>query len=153
MQHINKNISEFLTGKTATTISADATVMDAIATMNNDRHDYILVMENEAIVGIFTIRDFLNRVASERLLPNETPLRDVMTLEPDTLKQTDYISFAVERMARYGFRNIPIIDEGSPPAVVTIWDVMSHVSEILAEVEEAEVDKDIVDEMTDTGGG
>lgn len=153
MQHVNKNISEFLTGKSANTIHAGATVMEAIAAMISERHDYVLVMEDEAIVGIFTDRDFLNRVIGERLLPSATLIRDVMTPNPDTLKRSDYISYAIERMARHGFRNIPIVDEEGPLAVLTVWLVMLHLSEIIDEVEEAKIDNEIVSELADIGGG
>ena len=150
---MNKNISEFLSSESAQTINADATVMDAISEMVTHRQNYVLVMDNETIVGIFTERDLLNRVINEKLLPADVIVRDVMTPDPDTLKRTDYIAYAIERMARYGFRNIPVLDEGSPPAVLTVWNVMSHLSEILADVEETEIDKDMIDEITDTGGG
>ncbi len=150
---MNKNIAEFLTDRPANTIQADATVMDAISAMTQERHDYVLVMENDSITGIFTERDFLNRVIGERLLPAEVLIRDVMTPDPETLMRSDYISYAIERMARYGFRNIPVIDEGRPPAVLTVWNVMSHLSEILADIEEDGIDKDMFDELADIGGG
>jgi len=150
---MNKSISEFLTDTSANTIRADATVMDAISAMTRQRHDYVLVMENGSIIGIFTERDFLNRVIGERLLPERVPIREVMTPDPETLMRSDYISYAIERMARYGFRNIPIVDEGEPPAVLTVWNVMSHLSEILADIEEDGIDREIFDELTDIGGG
>ena len=153
MQHVNKTIAEFLTGKTANTIHAGATVLEAVAAMIPERHGYVLVMENGEVVGIFTDRDFLNRVLAERLLPGDTPVRDVMTPKPDTLTRTDYISYAIERMARHGFRNIPVIDDEGPVAVLTIWMVMLHLSEILDEVKEASLDNEIMAEVADIGGG
>ena len=148
-----RKISEFLQDASAKTIQADATVMEAVSAMISERHDYVLVMEDGAIVGIFTERDFLNRVIGKRLLPAEIFMRDVMSPKPETLMRADYISYAIERMARHGFRNIPIVDENSPPAVLTVWNVMSHLSQILADIEESGIDKDIINELTDTGGG
>ncbi|MEX2352594.1 MAG: CBS domain-containing protein [Gammaproteobacteria bacterium] len=150
---MNKTISEFLTGNPANTIRADATAMDAITAMTSERHDYVLVMDNETIAGIFTERDFLNRVLGERLSPAEVSIWEVMTPNPEYLVSSDYIAYAIERMARYGFRNIPIVDPDKPPMVLTIWNVMSHLSEILADVEEDEIDRVILEEFTDTGGG
>jgi hypothetical protein len=37
--------------------------------------------------------------------------------------------------------------------VLTVWNIISHLSEILDDAEQAENDKEIVDEITDTGGG
>jgi CBS domain-containing protein len=150
---MHKKISEFLTDEAAITIPADSTVLDAISVMTAERHNYVLLTDNDSIVGIFTDRDLLNRVTSEKLLPSEVTVRDVMTPNPDALKTDDYINYAIEKMARYGFRNIPITDDKGNTTVLTVWNVMSHLSEILADAEEAENDKDIIDELTDTGGG
>ncbi len=151
MQQVQKQISEVLSDKPDLTIAADASVMDAIDKMTKDHSECLLVVENKEVVGIFTERDFLNRVVGARLIPEEICLRDVMTVNPDILRPGDCVSYAVERMASRGFRNIPIVDDDDPAAVLTVWDVMSHLSEVLAEVEED--DADDLDEWTDIGGG
>ena len=151
MQQIQKQISEVLSDKPDLTIAADASVMEAVDKMTADQSECLLVVENEELVGIFTERDFLNRVVGARLIPAETSLRNVMTVNPDILRPGDGVSYAVERMASRGFRNIPIVDNDNPAAVLTVWDVMSHLSEVLAEVEENS-DSDL-DEWTDIGGG
>lgn len=151
MQQIQKQISEFLSDKPDLTIAVDASVMDAVNKMTADQSECLLVVENEELVGIFTERDFLNRVVGARLIPAETSLRNVMTVNPDILRPGDGVSYAVERMASRGFRNIPIVDDDNPAAVLTVWDVMSHLSKVLAEVEENS-DSDL-DEWTDIGGG
>jgi CBS domain-containing protein len=151
MQQIQKPISEFLSDKPDLTIAADTSVMDAVEKMTREHSECLLVIENEELVGIFTDRDFLNRVVGARLIPADTALRDVMTVNPDTLRPGDGVSYAVERMASRGFRNIPIVDDDNPAAVLTVWDVMSHLSEVVDEVEE---NNDIgLDEWTDIGGG
>jgi len=110
----------------------------------------LLVVEKDVIVGIFTERDFLNRVIGERLVPAETRMRDVMTAHPDTLRPSDGVAYAVERMASRGFRNIPIVDNDKPAAVLTVWDVMTHLSAALADAEDNNIG---IDEWTDIGGG
>ncbi|MGK0297636.1 MAG: CBS domain-containing protein [Gammaproteobacteria bacterium] len=150
---MNKNISEFVSDEIAITIDVNATVMDAVSVMTSAHHNYVLVTDNGSTVGIFTDRDLLNRVTSEKRMPAEVAIRDVMTPNPDTLKTDDYISYAIEKMGRNGFRNIPIKNEAGTTSVLTVWNIMSHLSEILDDAEQAENDKEIVDEITDTGGG
>lgn len=151
MQQIQKPILDFLSDKPDLTIAADASVMDAVEKMTREHSECLLVIENEELVGIFTDRDFLNRVVGARLIPADTALRDVMTVNPDTLRPGDGVAYAVERMASRGFRNIPIVDDDKPTTVLTVWDVMSHLSEVLNEVEE---NNDIgLVQWTDTGGG
>jgi CBS domain-containing protein len=150
---MNKQISDFLSQEPAITIHSEASVSEAISVMSTAKHNYVLVEENDAIVGIFTDRDLLNRVLSEKLMPDDVKIRDVMTPDPEFLEPTDYIVYAIERMARYGYRNIPIKLEDKNIGVLTVWNVMSHISEILVDVEQEESDLDILNEITDIGGG
>ena len=150
---MNKKISDFLSDDKAITIDSNARVLDAIKLMNSEKHNYVLVMENNNVQGIFTERDLLNRVLSEKKLPADVIVRDVMTPNPDSLNRDDYIGYAVERMARYGYRNIPVEDGREGPVVLTVWNVMTHVSDILTDAEEIESDREIVEEIADIGGG
>ena len=150
---MNKYISEFVSDEIAITIDISATVMDVVNVMTTSRHNYVLVTDNDSTVGIFTDRDLLNQVTSKKLIPAEVAIRDVMTPSPDTLKTDDYISYAIEKMARHGFRNIPIKNEADTTSVLTVWNIMSHLSEILDDAKQTENDKEIVNEITDMGGG
>ena len=153
MQQIQKTISEFLTDKPVSSVSIDATVLNTVEIMSSKRSDCVIVVEDSAIVGIFTERDFLNRVAAVNLNSAETCIQDVMTPHPEVLEQSECISYAIERMANRGFRNIPVLRQSLPSSVLSVWDVMSHLSDVLEEVEEYVSEEDIFDEWTDTGGG
>lgn len=152
MPRIEIPISEFLTGKPALSVQADATVKDAIEAMTSEQLEYVLVVEDSAILGIFTERDFLNRVVGAQRLPDETPVRDVMTPEPDHLRPIDNFPYVIDRMADRGYRHVPIVDEKGSIAVLTVWDVMSHLTDVLAEVENGDFDAGM-DELADLGGG
>ena len=149
---MNKKISEFLVAHNVLTIDTASSVLDAINLMKAEGQSYVLVTDNGDVVGIFTERDLLNRVLGENKLPADVAIEDVMTPNPDALSPDDYIAYAVERMARYGYRNIPV-DEGDGLNVLTVWDVMMHLSDILADAEESESDREILEEMADIGGG
>lgn len=150
MQRIQKTISEILRDRPAPAVSPKATVMDAVRAMTSQGLDCVLVVEQGAVVGIFTERDFLNRVAAEGLIPAQTNISDVMTRDPEVLRPDNCISYAIERIATRGYRNVPIVENGRPPAVLTVRDVMKHLSDVLAEVEEADPSDD---EYMDFGGG
>ena len=89
----------------------------------------------------------------KKILPADVKICDVMTPNPDTLSNDDYIGYAIERMARYGYRNIPIENTKQGLVVLTVWNVMTHNSDILADAEEIESDREIMEEMSDIGGG
>jgi CBS domain-containing protein len=111
-------------------------VARAFDLMSKDAHDCVLVMANGDLAGIFTSRDFLNRVAAKRADPAGITLAEVMTPKPRTLHPEDSVAFAINWMAVEGFRNVPIVDDrGVALGVLTIWDVMRHLDEMFDEID------------------
>jgi len=111
-------------------------VARAFDLMSKDAHDCVLVMANGDLAGIFTSRDFLNRVAAKRADPAGITLAEVMTPRPRTLHPEDSVAFAINWMAVEGFRNVPIVDDrGTALGVLTIWDVMRHLDEMFDEID------------------
>ena len=146
-------ISEFVSEGPVPSVGPDDPVSTATKMMQSVGSDCVLVIENDQLLGIFTERDFLNRVAAEQRNPTVTPMREVMTPEPETLRPRDSIAYAINRMAVRGFRNIPIIDEANRViAVIDVRDVMDHMTEVFAGLEEDQSAEE-VDEWVDIGGG
>jgi CBS domain-containing protein len=153
MQRIQKTISEFVSGRPVPALGPDDDVATAIAIMKSQRSDCVMVIEGDALLGIFTERDFLYRVAARQRLPGDTIMREVMTPEPKTLRPRDSVAYAINCMVMHGFRNIPIVDDQDHPiSILDIRTIISHTSEVFAEIEEGQSRPD-VDEWTDIGGG
>ncbi len=154
MQQIQNTISEFIEGGSTSPVAPNDTVLAALGVLANHADDYdcVLVVDDGALVGVFTERDFLSRVSARELDPGTTTMGEVMTTEPFTLSPSDNITFAINQMAVGGFRNIPIVDDaGIPIAVLTVRDVMRHLDGLFAEVAEAAGAE--WDEWHDIGGG
>jgi len=109
------------------TVTPDTLVSTAIETMHATGVDCLLVVEGGKLVGIFTDRDAVVRVAGNSL--EASRIADVMTPNPVTLRHTDPIALAIHRMAVGGFRHIPILQNGQPTGVVTARDVFHHLAE------------------------
>lgn len=149
MHRIKKTISEFV----VPAVTPDDPVSKAVGIMHSRRSDCVLVLERGALVGIFTERDFMYRVAAEKRNPDKTVMRDVMTPEPETLRVGDSIAYAINRMAVRGFRNIPIVAEGERPiSVLDIRHIIEHMSEVFDDLKTPDNEPE-VDEWTDIGGG
>ncbi len=155
MTSIQKTISSCIHEGAFSAVSPTTTVLEAILDLRASKRECVLVTENNKIRGIFTERDFLNRVIVCGLSPGKTPISEVMTPNPDTLGTEDSIAFAINRMAVRKFRNIPILDSDDKPlAVLSVRDVIKHLSEVLKEVGENRVaDSPDWDPWTDIGGG
>ncbi len=147
---IQKTIDEFIGKKVVPILHETATVSEAIGSMSDSGSACVLVTESEKLVGIFTERDFLTRVAAQKRTPASTRLAEVMTKNPDALKSTDYITYAVNLMAVGGYRNVPIVDdEQRPVGNLSVYDVTTHLAAIFSEVDGDHAP----DEWTDIGGG
>lgn len=151
MRRIQRTISDFIVDGSAPTVGPGDMVGAAVEVMKRHDANYVVVLEDDRLVGIFTERDYLNRVMAARREPDQTEVRDVMTSDPVTLSSEDCVSYAINQMAVGGFRNVPIVDpDGTFLTVITVRDVIGHLSDLLAEAAGSEED---MQEWTDIGGG
>lgn len=136
MRRLQKTIEETGWTRAVPTFSARDPVARAFDAMSREAHDCVLIVDGTQLAGIFTSRDFLNRVAAVRRDPREVLLGDVMTQMPKTLRPRDGVAFAINWMAIEGFRNVPIVDDdGRILGVLTVWDVMRHLEDMFQEID------------------
>jgi len=107
-------------------VEADAPAVETINRMRRDSIDCLLVMDGEALVGIFTDRDAILKVAGA--VASELLMRDVMTSDPVVLRRDDPVAVAINKMAVGGFRHVPIVDGAQPIGVVSARDVFRHLA-------------------------
>ncbi len=106
-------------------VAPDMTIEAALALMRQAGTDCVLVMRDQALVGIFTERDAVLKLVGASL--DGRTVADVMTPDPVVLRPDDSIAVALHKMAVGGFRHIPVIDGARPLAVVGAKDVFAHV--------------------------
>jgi len=160
MRRLEKTIREIGWTHAVPRLEVGDRVSRAFDVMSREAHDCVLVMRAGQLAGIFTSRDFLNRIAAVRADPDTVVLGDVMTKLPRTLRPRDPVAFAINWMAVEGFRNVPIVDDGGEVrGVLTVWDVMRHLETIFEEIDAtprpmpATSDTSEVISMIDLGGG
>jgi CBS domain-containing protein len=108
------------------TVGAGMPVDDAIALMQAEGIDCLLVTDHGALVGIFTDRDAILKVAGQ---PSAgTTIGEVMTHDPVILRSGDPVAVAIHKMAVGGFRHVPIVDRGQATGVVSARDVFRHLA-------------------------
>jgi len=160
MRRLEKTIEEIGWTQNVPKLARSERVARAFDLMSREAHDCVMIVDGEKLVGIFTSRDFLNRIAALRADPSTIELGTVMTPLQRTLRPRDEVAFAINWMAIEGFRNVPIVDDaGVVLGVLTVWDVMRHLDEVFAEIEAAPKPVRVQDEisavvaLTDIGGG
>jgi CBS domain-containing protein len=105
-------------------IDVGALVAGAIEQMRTEGVDCLLVTQHGTLVGIFTDRDAILKVAGTP--PADQTMGDVMTPDPVVLRSSDPVAVAIHKMAVGGFRHVPIVNAGVPVGVVSARDVFRH---------------------------
>ena len=109
--------------------SPDASVDQVVRQMSERRTSCVLIEDAGKLVGIFTERDFVNRVvAAGREVSG--PIREVMTPDPKTLARHDNVQKAVELMGSQGYRHVPVLDtDGRAVGVLSVRDIIHYLVE------------------------
>jgi CBS domain-containing protein len=114
----------------------EASVSDAARLMEQGRVGAVLIVEREALVGIFTERDAVWRVIAAGRDPHTTRLAEVMTAEPKTVEPDDSFGYALLLMHENGFRHAPVVENGRPVGVVSARNALDpELEEFTAEAE------------------
>jgi len=91
-------------------VSSDTSVMDAVRTMSEESIGAIVVKEGNRLVGIFSERDLMLRVISQKRDPEQTPIQDVMTSPVETIHRDSTVDDALKVMLEKHIRHLPILD-------------------------------------------
>lgn len=109
-------------------VEVNATAAEAIDKMMEHRIGCVLVVDGGRLVGVFTERDVLGKIAAEDRSPRSVPVRDVMTPDPECLTLEDSLAYALHLMSVGGFRHIPLIDDdGRPTAVIAMRTIVDFI--------------------------
>ena len=101
--------------------------LEAIALMQEARVGCVLVVLGGRLMGIFTERDVLIQVVGRSIDAVKTPVRRLMTADPEYLRPTDSIAYALNAMSLGGYRHIPLVDDARRPVgVISVRDVINY---------------------------
>lgn len=114
-------------GELVVRIPADATVHQAVQKMVQFSVGSLLVTDGGRIVGIFTERDYLRRVALPGL-PPETPVKQVLTDDLVVISPRDTVLECMAIMSQRRIRHIPVLDGDRLCGMISIGDLVQHVS-------------------------
>ena len=102
-------------------------VLEAIGVMQEARVGCVLVVLSGRLMGIFTERDVLLQVVGRDIDVLKTPVRRLMTADPEYLRPTDSIAYALNAMSLGGYRHVPLVDDARRPVgVVSVRDVINY---------------------------
>lgn len=121
----------------AISVQADSHAAAAISLMNERKVGCLLVMDGEKIVGIFSERDILNKLAGMDRDLREVAVREVMTAKPVTFSPKDSINYALHEMSVGGFRHIPVFVSQKDIEIISVRDVLGYLCKIIIDLKKS----------------
>jgi CBS domain-containing protein len=109
------------------TIGTGATVLEAACLMNEHKIGSLVVIDQGAVIGMFTERDILQRVVGEQRDPARTPVAEVMTTEVACCTPETTIEEARVAMMERRVRHLPMVDcERRLQGLISIGDLNAY---------------------------
>jgi CBS domain-containing protein len=90
----------------------------------------LVVNESGQLLGIFSERDLLKKVAGLHENYADLPVGDFMTPKPETVTDADKLDFALQKMDGGGYRHLPILTDGQPSGVISVRDMLRHITRL-----------------------
>ncbi|HEX4736675.1 MAG TPA: CBS domain-containing protein [Allosphingosinicella sp.] len=113
-------------GHEVVSISADATVREAVALLAGRRIGAVPVTDGGAVAGIFSERDVLYRLHSDGAEILDWPVRKVMTAPAITAEPTMPALVALSQMTKRRIRHLPVVENGRLTGIVSIGDLVAY---------------------------
>ncbi|MFQ5637916.1 MAG: cyclic nucleotide-binding/CBS domain-containing protein [bacterium] len=116
--------------KKAVVVETGASVKKCIEKLLARHFGSLLVVKENVLVGIFTERDVLMKIAGKNINLTQAKIDDFMTPHPASKKKTDSVLSALKLMNDGGYRHIAIVDdENHPYAVLSIKNIVNYLIE------------------------
>jgi CBS domain-containing protein len=111
------------------TVSPETPIGEVCDLLDRQRRNALVVCDGDEVVGIFTQRDVLYRTALEGPDP-ATPIRELMTREPFTMRIDDRLADIIHAMTVRGYREVPLVDgRGRWLGLVSSRNVLRYIAE------------------------
>lgn len=104
-------------------------VFEAIHLMASNKIGAVLIMDKDRIVGIFTERDYMNKIILEGRTSKETQVKDVMTPKVAFVTPDVSIEEGLAVMTEKGCRHLPVLDNKKLLGVVSMGDLVRKLIE------------------------
>ncbi|MDT4896493.1 MAG: hypothetical protein QOH25_1570 [Acidobacteriota bacterium] len=89
-----------------------------------------LVVDDEGkLVGIFTEHDVLRKMVSKGDDIQDVPVSQLMSGNPETLRETDSVAAALNKMAMGRYRHVPVARNDGSYSVASIKSVLKYIAQ------------------------
>jgi CBS domain-containing protein len=114
-------------GYDVVSIAPQASVYEAIQSMADRKVGALTVVENEALVGIVSERDYARKVILQGRSSKEMLVREIMTPSPVTVSLAETVDECMRIMTVQRIRHLPVVCEGQLRGMISIGDLVKAV--------------------------
>jgi CBS domain-containing protein len=119
-------IRDLLINRTIHYVQPDQTVFEAAKYMVDRKVGAVPVLEGATLVGIFSERDIMSKVVTNRLDPVTTRISQVMSTEIRSLDPSSSCEDAMVLMQTHGVRHLPVCDGPMLVGFLSLRDLLRH---------------------------
>jgi CBS domain-containing protein len=126
-----KTVSQLLQvkGNQIYSVAPQDSVLHAIEVMATQHVGALLVMEQSALRGIISERDYARKVILKNRSSRDTPVGDIMSWPPVTVTPDDSVHHCMQLMTEKRIRHLPVMKAGRVVGVLSIGDLVKAVIE------------------------
>jgi len=119
-------VREIVHGRDLFFVGEHQTVAEVAHRMSELHVGAIVVLNGEALRGIFSERDLMKRVVLEGRDPKITQVGQVMTTDVATVDEMALIEEAMESMQAHNCRHLPVLRGSHVVAFLSMRDLMNY---------------------------
>ncbi len=124
-----KFVGELLSAKGTDvwSVTPEQTVLAALVLMAEKEVGALMVLEGEALVGIFSERDYARKVVLKDRSSRDTPVSEVMSAPVVTVGPDQSIEECMSLMTEKRTRHLPVLENEKLIGLISIGDVVKAV--------------------------
>lgn len=118
-------VKDMLDSSRKPSVNSDSSVKNVIVEISEKRLGVTAVLENDSVVGIITDGDIRRMLNKTETITGLTA-KDIMTVNPKTIKSTDMVADALNIMEDYSITQLVVVDEGEYKGVIHLHDILKE---------------------------
>lgn len=124
-----KTVREILQkkGPAVWSISADATVFDALQLMSQKEVGALLVVKDNELVGIMSERDYARKVILQGKFSKDTKVEEIMSSKVLYVHPSMSTEECMALMINKRIRHLPVLEDNSLSGIISIGDVVKGI--------------------------
>ena len=118
------HVRDIVLNRVLFSVEENETVAGVARRMAEVRVGAIVVLHQGQLRGVFSERDLMLRVVLQRLDPENTLVRTVMSTQVTTVDESSSLEEAMEAMHQHGCRHLPVTRAGEVVGFLSMRDLM-----------------------------